>query len=395
MLHAPYRIMLMLMIVMVLTPGCGRFVLAPEDPSTPAPTADAEGFLPLFNGKDLSGWVPVNVAPGTFSVKESGIIYCTGVPTGVMRSARMYENFIVEVEWRHLVPRGNAGFFVWSDAITFKGVPFTRSIEIQVLDGPNHPERRYTTHGDVFPIHGATMKPDNPGKSGSQRSYPTEDRSNPAGQWNHYRIECQDGVVKLHVNGKLVTSGRDASPRKGYLCLESEGGKVEWRNLRIKELPPSINLDPKHVAKEDIGFKSQYDGITLDGWKFSQGAKPAWTPKDWILAFDPARHDKDADPALWLPGDHQDFELIFDLRTTAAVDLLLPGAKPLSIPPSQNKNWRRVHLTALGGKITSTIDDTPGPSNQSTGASGPIGFHPTGQADFANIYLRQLNRRPE
>lgn len=394
MAHRPYRLVIATLL-MVLPAGCGRFVLAPDDPATLTPIADAEGFIPLFNGKDLSGWVPVNVAPGTFSVKENGIIYCTGVPTGVMRSQRMYDNFIVELEWRHLVPRGNAGFFVWSDAITSKGVPFTRSVEIQVLDGPNHPERRYTTHGDVFPIHGATMKPDNPGKSGSQRSYPTEDRSKPAGQWNHYRIECQDGVVKLHVNGKLVTSGRDASPRKGYICLESEGGKVEWRNLRIKELPPSINLDPKHVAKENVGFKCQYDGITLDGWKTAGGAKAAWTPKDWVLSFDPAKLDKDADPTLWLPGEHQDFELIFDLRTTADVDLLLPGASPLTIPASQSKNWRRVHVTASAGRITSTIDDTAGPSFQTPGASGPTGFHPSAQADFANIYLRKLNRRPQ
>src|SRR5688572_1447485 len=87
--------------------------------------ADNEGFTPLFNGKDLSGWVGVQVAPSTFTVKD-GVIYCTGVPTGVMRTDKMYENFIVECEWRHLKPRGNAGFFVWSDAITSKGQPFTR-----------------------------------------------------------------------------------------------------------------------------------------------------------------------------------------------------------------------------------------------------------------------------
>src|SRR5512133_1874164 len=116
--------------------------------------ADDPDFKPLFNGKDLAGWVPVNVAPDTFSVKD-GMIYCTGVPTGVMRSERMYENFIVELEWRHLTPKGNSGFFVWSDAITSKGVPFTRAVENQILDGPNHPQRNYTTHGDVFAIHGA------------------------------------------------------------------------------------------------------------------------------------------------------------------------------------------------------------------------------------------------
>ena len=58
--------------------------------------------VPLFNGKDLSGWVPVNVAPNTFTVRD-GMIISTGKPTGVMRTDRMYENCIVELEWRHLV----------------------------------------------------------------------------------------------------------------------------------------------------------------------------------------------------------------------------------------------------------------------------------------------------
>ena len=39
-------------------------------------------FVPLFNGKDLGGWVLVNVAPNTFTVKD-GVIHSTGVPTGI------------------------------------------------------------------------------------------------------------------------------------------------------------------------------------------------------------------------------------------------------------------------------------------------------------------------
>ena len=57
-----------------------------------------ENWKPLFNGKDLSGWVVVNVAPNTFTARE-GMIVSTGKPTGTMRTERMYENFIVELEW--------------------------------------------------------------------------------------------------------------------------------------------------------------------------------------------------------------------------------------------------------------------------------------------------------
>ena len=53
---------------------------------SPVRAAEEEGFTPLFNGQDLSGWVNVNCAPSTFSVRDEMIV-CTGVPTGVMRTA--------------------------------------------------------------------------------------------------------------------------------------------------------------------------------------------------------------------------------------------------------------------------------------------------------------------
>ena len=61
---------------------------------TSAPQGDADGFVPMFNGRDLSGWARVNCAPETYSVKD-GMVITTGVPTGVMRTERMYENYII------------------------------------------------------------------------------------------------------------------------------------------------------------------------------------------------------------------------------------------------------------------------------------------------------------
>lgn len=204
-----------------------------------------EGSTPLYNGKDLSGWVPINVRPDTFTARGE-IIHCTGKPTGEMRTERMYENFILELEWRHMRPGGNAGVFVWSDGVLAPGTPFTRSIEVQILDGRN--TEHYTSHGDVFAIHGSRMKPDRPHPGGWMRCLPSERRAKPAGQWNHYRITCQDGDIKLAVNGKVVSGGSECKPRKGYICLESEGSEVHFRNLRIKELP-STDPAADEIAK--------------------------------------------------------------------------------------------------------------------------------------------------
>ena len=205
---------------------------------------EEEGFRPLFNGKDLAGWVNVNTHESTWKVRD-GMIVCSGKPIGELRTDRQYENFILELEWRHMKPGGNAGLFVWADDLPARGVPFIRGIEVQILDGRN--SDLYTSHGDVFAIHGATMKPDRPHPASWERCLPSERRCKPSPEWNHYRVTCDDGVLKLAVNGKEVSGGSEISPRKGYICLESEGSPVEFRNIRIKELP-STGATPEQTA---------------------------------------------------------------------------------------------------------------------------------------------------
>jgi len=206
--------------------------------------AQEDEFKPLFNGRDLSGWVNVNCAPDTWSVRD-GLIYCTGQPIGALRTERQYENFILELEWRHLKSGGNAGIFIWASPKAAPGVPFLRSIEVQVLDHGYGNNESHTTHGDVFPIHGSKMKPF--GRHKGDRSFPSEERSKPSPEWNHYRIVCNDGTLRLHVNGKEVSGGEQCHWRKGYIGLESEGSPVEWRNIRIKELP-STGATPEQSA---------------------------------------------------------------------------------------------------------------------------------------------------
>jgi hypothetical protein len=64
----------------------------------------------------------------------------------------------------------------------------------------------------------------------------TENRVKPAGQWNVYDIRCVGGTCTLAVNGEIVntaTIGLD----KGYIGLESEGSLIEFRDLKVQELP--------------------------------------------------------------------------------------------------------------------------------------------------------------
>jgi hypothetical protein len=275
-----------------------------------------ESFVPLFNQRDLTGWVNVNCASNTFSVRD-GMIVCTGKPTGVMRTERMYENFILDLEWKHLHPGGNAGLFVYSDAITAPGVPFTRSIEVQIIDG-NHPEGLWTGHGDVFAIHGATFVPERPHPKGWMRCLPSERRAKPAGEWNQYRIESRDGRLTLAVNGKIVSGGSQCIPRKGYLCLESEGSEVHFRNIRIRELPASTP-PASEVAEAEQGFKPLYTGVDLSGWKIAPGGDGHWQARDWILEYDGKSEAQEKH--LWTGKEYGDFELIVDWRFTRKPEL--------------------------------------------------------------------------
>lgn len=373
----------------------------------PVNTAADESLVaasrPLFNGKDLTGWVLVNTPPQTWTVTDEMLV-CSGKPIGELRTDRMYQNFILELEWRHMVPGGNAGVFVWADDITSRGVPFHRSVEVQVLDHGHGQSASHTTHGDIFPIHGATMTPLN-GRGGS-RAFPTEERSKPSPQWNHYRIECRDGEISLAVNGKVVTRGKDAIPRKGYICLESEGGVVHYRNIRVQELPDTTVAD-EHVAVANRNFRSLYTGLDLSGWTVSDSGRAAWAAQDWVLAYDGTA----AGDASRIETEQKfgDVGFIFDMRPKEefqSLTLKRSDAKTsLVIKPDDARwseafrkrgQWLRWEGILQDGRLTLSlngervIDKEPVELQENSAGNGALSLQPVGRIDFANIYVREL-----
>lgn len=367
--------------------------------------ADEKGaFQPLFNGRDLSGWVLVNTPPQTWRF-EDGVLICSGRPIGEIRTEKMYQNFVMELEWRHMVPRGNAGVFVWADDITAVGQPFHRGVEVQVLENSYGNTRGYTTHGDIFPIHGAKMTPVN-GRGGS-RAFPTENRSRPSPQWNHYRIECRDGNISLAVNGKVVTRGTECSPRKGYICLESEGGVVHYRNVRIQELPDSP-VDEEDIAIANRGFRSVYTGLDLVGWETS-AADGVWQSKDWVLAFrgptngEPSSREQTALQAtrpMSVQGMICDFRLnddtarvVWELVAADSTQIIDTADGRFQSHLTRPGRWNRLEVVRdenacirLNGQA---VDQTP-----TLAADVTLRLMPTGTVDFANVYVRDAARNP-
>jgi hypothetical protein len=208
-------------------------------------------FRDLFNGKDLTGWVNVNTDEDTWSVRD-GMIICKGQPIGVMRTDKQYENFLLHIEWMHLEPGGNSGVFVWSNANPPEGKQLPDGVEVQMLelDWVNLHKRDGKTppvayvHGELFGVGGVETIPDNPR---CRRSKSIENRCKGKGEWNTYDVVCVDGVVKLAVNGKFVNGISKSSQKKGYICLESEGKEIHFRNIKIMELPPGVT-SPEQTA---------------------------------------------------------------------------------------------------------------------------------------------------
>jgi len=218
-----------------------------------APEADTAPFQPMFNGKDLSGWVVAPGAEKTWSVRD-GLVICSGHPNTILRTDRHYENFVMHVDWMHLEPGGNSGLYVWTNAeLNSRGLP--KGVEIQILDldwvrlntreGQPPPPIAYV-HGEFIPVNGTTFTPDNPR---GLRSMALENRARGHGEWNTYTVVAIDGVIKLAVNGKFVNGIAHTSQKKGYLGLQSEGAEIHFRNIRIMELPPGVT-SPEQTAPD-------------------------------------------------------------------------------------------------------------------------------------------------
>jgi len=354
-----------------------------------------DGFVPLFNGKDLDGWVRVNNAPGTFSVKD-GEIVTTGKPTGFMRTARQYENFVMEVEWMHVPPKkdavGNSGIFVWADPLPAIGTPFARAIEVQVLVNLLWKDEKSgkptaTSYGDLFSIWGAKCVPDRPHPKGWERCIPSENNAKGANEWNHYRITAKDGVIKLAVNGKEVSGVSKCSPRKGYLALEAEGSECRFRNLKIKELPSS-KPDAKDVADEAKGHVTLFTGLNLDGWTVGD-QKDNWKVGDNKLIYD----GKAKEGVLRTEKDYGNFEMTVDVRPSkgATTGLAFGGRKNVIVHEGEAGKYARWVLTNEGGDWVLTVNGKQVQSGDDRkAAKGPLVLYAKGAVEFMNLFVREL-----
>lgn len=177
---------------------------------------DADGFIELFNGRDLNGWTMTG--PGRFVVEGDALKGEGGLGL-LWYHAQKFRNFVLELDWQVEHADDNSGVFV-----RFEDLPISpwdavsSGYEIQICDSGDDK----SGSGSIYSF--AAAKP-----SASKR--PRE--------WNHFVITVKDQAYSVILNGARVCDFTGDRGRQGYVGLQNHDPKsvVRFRNLRIKELP--------------------------------------------------------------------------------------------------------------------------------------------------------------
>lgn len=192
--------------------------------------AQGDGWKDIFPDPGFSQWTRISIPPGKPVSQPSqwkidtaaGTLVCEGNGGHEMlRYNTAYKDLVFHVEWKFTrLPDENAkynsGVFIRNDA--------DGAIWHQAQTGP--------AGGYLFgntPVNGVPQRFD-------LRPQMVENRVKPAGEWNTYDITAQGRTISLSVNGKVVSEYTNTEIVEGYVALEAEGYRIEFRNIRVKPL---------------------------------------------------------------------------------------------------------------------------------------------------------------
>ena len=410
---------------------------APQRPAKlePLPAPDAEGFISLFNGKDLTGWVGSVTGYGV----EDGAIVCKPKGGGNLYTAHQFGDFIFRFEFK-LDPGANNGIAIRAP---LKGNAAYAGMEIQVIDDL---DKRWANlqpwqvHGSIYHLVAA--------KKGHLK---------PAGEWNTQDIRAVGTKITVVLNGVTIVDADLDEVRKtvdpkivakhpgidrmiGHIGFLGHGDRVDFRNLRVKPLPP-YEAGPHNEPPE--GFRALFNGKDLAGWKglvadpkkrakmspeqlaaeqkkADESMNQHWKVEDATLVFD------GKGKALCTAKDYGDFEMYVDWKIHKGGDsgIYLRGSPQVQIwqrpegsgglynnqknprsplvsadnPPMQ---WNRFRIKMIGDRVwvwlngVKVVDNTVMENYWDRGKP----MYPTGQIElqnhgstlwFRNIYIREI-----
>lgn len=194
--------------------------------------APMPGERSLFNGLDLTGWVPVvpelagkDPGPGSVWSVKNGVLVCAGKPSGYVRTKEKFTSYVLRVEWRFDPAKGagNSGVLL---RVQEPDKVWPKSIEAQL----------HSTHaGDFWCIDNFPMTTD-PVRTKGRNTKHKQMNERSVGEWNEYEIVAAGGDVSLWVNGEEVNRASGCEAVAGYIALQSEGSEIQFRNIGIAEI---------------------------------------------------------------------------------------------------------------------------------------------------------------
>lgn len=243
-----------------------RVVLAAGDqPNALSADEQRDGWVLLFDGKDLSGW-EAEGKKEAFSVDSEGNLACAGAG-GWIHTVKEYRDFRLTLEYK-VSAGGNSGVFLRA---LKDGDPAFTGMEVQILDDAG---KKPDTHST-----GALYDEVTPGKN----------KSKPAGEWNAYDITCLGNELRVSLNGEqLYAINLDTTPdthnkrarlsmraATGFIGVQDHGSPVWFRNIKL------LPLDASRYPGNTAGWTSLFDGRTLDGWE--PRGKGTWEVRDGVI----------------------------------------------------------------------------------------------------------------
>jgi WD40 repeat protein len=192
-----------------------------------------DGLTPIFNGRDLTGWKTHDCPADTFAA-ENGLIAAQGKTKGWLLTDDDYSNFELRLEYR-LGPGGDSGVAVHAAA----GSTALHAIEIQLIDDEHFKSADKSS----------TLRPEMQSGSLYDLRSPSLLNNNNPGEWNTLRLVVDGRRIIVEINSLRVIdyaiSPADLSKRpelartSGRIGLQSQSGRVEFRNVLVKRLVPS------------------------------------------------------------------------------------------------------------------------------------------------------------
>lgn len=202
--------------------------IPPEEANAALQKAGEEGFAPLFNGKDLDGWVG---ATNGYEARD-GVIACKSGAGGNLYTKDEYADFAVRFEFK-LPPGGNNGLAIRAP---LEGDAAYVGMEIQVLDDPHPMYAKLEPWQFCGSIYGLVP---------AQRGY-----LRPTGQWNYEEVIAKGSRITVNLNGTIIvdadldqvkdSDGKHPGMKRpaGHIGFAGHKDPVEFRNIRVKKLAP-------------------------------------------------------------------------------------------------------------------------------------------------------------